>query len=1221
MRNKILRLGVAALFVAASAWLSGCGGNSTPVGVIVSPVNPLIPLGGQQQFQGVVTGTSTTSVTWQICLPPTPLNAQPTVCSPATTGQTQLPSGYGIITTGQANTPQGGFYTAPTVLAPTNDFLVVATSTVNTKIFGETVVHLDSTIRVAVTPITATIAPGDTFTFTANVTGTMNTAVTWEVNGTAGGDVTDGFITPGAGNGNTASYQAPIVNLPGSVTITAVSAVDPAESGSASVILTSSAAPTITSSTPNLVGEGSAQQEVFLTGTNFTSNSVALAGTPPAAVPTVFLSTTLLHATIPSGPLATAGPVPIVVQAQNGNVSNILAGSLGLNVMPSRPAVVALVPDTIVPGGSTAGVNLIGGFFSPSTVASCDGTPPPGTGTPLTVVHTSSQQLGIVVPSTCAPAPGQYPVFVQNDDVIAPNPAMSAVNLTVEPLPSDISTGVSSSFAVGASPQAIAIDPALNLAVIANNASNSVSVVNLSTFATTNVGVGLAPTSVAIDDQITTAGGALGDHIAVVTNSGDNTLSVIDLVTHVVTSTLTLPNTNTPPNGPPVPFAIGINPLTHRGLVAFQSTNSAAIIDFSAGVPTFIETIAGVLTPIGTGISPNVAVDPQLNWAVITPGGAGTITIVDLGRNAGPGVNPADFGRTPVVIASLGISTTVQGVSVNPTTHQALFTDPQGPNKVPQAPPVSTFSMLNGEVGSVPFRQGGIPFANLGLVAAAVNPLANIGIVVNGKANTGYVLDLANNLVLQTVAGFNSPQAVAVNPLTNTAYVVNQGNNTVSVFPMATTTPNPLQILETSPATTFVQTPAAGLTLSIIGTGFTAASQVFLDNTALPTPAVNLVSSRQLTAAIPSTSLATARRYAVYVRTGAATSNVSGLTVIQPVAVGIAPVGVAVDPYLDQAVVTNSGSNSISVVNLLDGSQITPQSPSFFSTGATPYGVAILPRTGQAVVANYGSNNATVLDEKGVDLVFNSPLTIVLGGGTLPIGVAIDQYSGLAAITDTIFEAPNSLGGLSSFTVVGAADGTEAPPTQVDYLPLAVAIDPSINNDVNQAIAGITVSSNLTNSSASGLELFSLPGGSPTRNPMLLPTGVVFDALNQDFLVADSAANNVNIVDPVTSIQVGSVSTGINPTSLDYNFNTSTLVTSNAASNTLSILAYVCPPNQNGISNCPAAQVREIIDPGSVQTVAPVVAGPNSIAIDPRLNLAVQIDQANNRILLVPLPN
>jgi DNA-binding beta-propeller fold protein YncE len=1210
MRNKILRLGATAVFVAASAMLSACGGNSTPVGVTVSPVNPLVPLGGQLQFQATVTGTSTTSVTWQLCLPPTPTNLQPTVCSPATTGQTQLPSGYGIITTGQTNTPQGGFYTAPTVLAPTNDFLVVATSTVNTKIFGESVVHLDSTIRVAVAPTTATIAPGDTFVFTANVTSTTNTAVTWEANGVAGGDITDGFIVPGAGNGNTATYTAPTSAPPGSVTITAVSAQDPAESGTAAVTIISSAAPTLTSSAPNIVGEGSAQQEVFLTGTNLTSNSVVMAGTPPAAVPTVFLSSTLLHATIPAVPLSTAGPVAIVVQAQNGELSNVLTGpTTGLTVMPSRPAVVALVPDTIVPNGATAGMNLIGGFFSPQTTVQCSGAT-------VAATLTSSQQLGVTIPGTCAAAPGQYPLFVQNSDVVAPNPRMSAVNITVEPRPSDISTGVSSSFPVGASPQGIAIDPALNLAVIANSGGNSVSVVNLGTLATVNIPVGSTPTSVAIDDQVTTAGGALGDHIAVVTNSGDNTLSVIDLVTPAVTATLPLPNTSTPPNGPPVPFAIGINPLTHRGLVAFQSTNSVAVVDFSAGVPTFIQTVTGALAGIGTGTHPAVAVDPKLNWALITPGGAGTITIVDLGRNPGTGANPADFGRTPVVIASLSISNTVQGVGINAATHQALFADPQGPNDVPASPSVTSFSMLDDSVSSVPFTQGGIPFTNLGLVAAAVNPLANIGIVVNGTANNGFVLDLNNNLVLQTVAGFNSPQAVAVNPLTNTAYIVNQGNNTVSVFPMATTTPNPLQILESSPATTFVQSPAAGLTLSIIGTGFTGASQVFLDGTAVSTTAV---SSRQLTAAIPSTDLQTARRYAVYVQTGAAISNVSDLTVIQPVTVGTSPVGVAVDPYLDQAVVTNSGSNSISVVNLLDGSQIGPQSPSFFTTGATPYGVAILARTGQAVVADNGSNDVTVLDEKGVNGVFNSPVTVGLGSATLPIGVAIDQYSALAAITDQSVSGANPIGELSSFTVIGTATGTVAAPTQVDFEPLAVAIDPTINNDVTQAIAGITTASNLTSTNNSGLDLLPLPGGSITRVGMSLPTGIVFDALNQVFLVADSTANNVNIVDPLTSQQTASVSTGINPTSVDYNFNTSTLVTSNTASNTLSILAYVCPPNPNGISNCPVPKVTEVLDPGSVAPT--VIPGPNSIAIDPRLNLAVQIDQANNRILLVPLPN
>jgi DNA-binding beta-propeller fold protein YncE len=1203
MGNKILRLG-AALFVAASAFLCGCGGNSTPVGVTVVPNPATVGLGSTMQFQAAVTGTPTTSVTWQICSVPTPTNLQPTVCSPATTGQTQLAGGYGVITTGQINTPAGGFYTAPTTLPPTNPFYVVATSTVNTQIFGISRVTIDSLIRVAITPNTATIAPGDSFTFTANVTGTTNTAVTWEVNGNAGGEVTDGFIVPGGGNGNTAVYTAPTQNPPATVTITAVSGFDPAESGTATVSIISTAAPTLTSAQPNIVGEGSAQQEVYLTGANFTSNSVVLAGTPPTPVPTIFLSSSLLHATIPAAPLSIAGPVALAVQAQNGDLSNVLTGPTnGLTVMPSRPAVVALTPDTIVPNASTAGVNLIGGFFSPSTTVQCNGQT-------VAATLTSSQQLGVTIPGTCAPAPGQYPLTVQNSDVAPPNPAMSAVNLTVEPLQSDISTGVSSTFPVGASPQAIAIDAALNLAVIANTVGNSVSVVNLTTLATTNVPVGRAPTAVAIDDQITTAGGALGDHIAVVTNSADNTLSVIDLVTQVVTSTLTLPNTSTPPNGPPVPYGIGINPLTHRGLVAFQSTNSAAIIDFSAGVPTFIQTVSGALAPIGTGTKPAVAVDPILNWAVITPGGAGTITLVDLGRNPGAGVNPADFGRTPVVVASVSISTTVQGVGINAATHQAVFADPQGPNDFPVAPSVSSFSMLNQAVGSVPFTQGGIAFANLGLVAVGVNPLANIGIVVNATANNGFVLDLNSNQVLQTVAGFNSPQAVAVNPLTNTAYIVNQGNNTVSVFPLATIAPNPLQILETSPSTIFAQSPAANATLSIIGTGFVNGSQVFLDSTAVP---VTFVSSRQLTAAIPAADLALARRYAVFVKTGAAISNVSDLTVIQPVTVGTSPVGVAVDPYLDQAVVTNSGSNSISVVNLLDGTQIPPQAPSFFTTGATPYGVAILPRSGLAVAVNNASNDATVLDEKGLDGVFNSPQTVSLGSASLPFGVAIDPYTGLAAITDSTVTTGNSSGGLSTFVVSSASTPTASLGEPIDFQPLGVAIDPSINNDITQSVAAVA-----TASQTNDLNLIPLPTGVPMKISMALPTGVVFDALNQVFLVADSGGNVVDIVDPLTSKQTSSFSTGINPTSVDYNFNTSTLVTSNAASNTLSILDYVCPPNPNAVSSCPAPQVREVLDVGAVSSV---VLGPNSIAIDPRLNLAVAVDAANNRILLVPLPH
>jgi DNA-binding beta-propeller fold protein YncE len=1215
MGNRFLRFGATAFIVSALALLSGCGGNSTPTGVTITPTTETVPLGGTFQFQAIVTGSSTTSVTWQICLPPTPSTAQPTTCSPAATGQTQLPSGYGTITTGQNNTA-GGLYTAPKTAPATNPFLVVATSTVDTTAFGAATVTLKSGIEVNVTPSTATIAAGDSFTFTANVTGTSapNQSVTWEVDGVANGSVANGFITPGSNN--TAKYVAPLSNAPGSVTITAVSASDPTVQGTATVTISSAGGPTLTSMVPNIVGEGSLQQDVYLTGTNFNSNDVALVGNPATAVPAVFITSSLMRATIPAGPLSVAGLVPLVVQAQNGDVSGGLSGPQGLTVVPSRPAVVAVTPDTLISGGTNLGVGLVGGFFSPQTSVQCSGTTAAAT-------LTSSQQLGVTIPGSCVSSPGLYPVVVRNNDVVAPNPAISAVNIAVEPGPGDIATGVATSFGVGTSPQAIAIDLSLNVAVIANTGDNTVSIINLATNTPvpgSPVGVGHGPTSVAIDDQITTSIGTLGDHIAAVTNSLDNSVSAIDLATLAVT-TVPLPNPNTPPNPQPVPYAIGINALTHRGMVALQSTNTTVIMDFSGGVPTVVETLGGTLTPLSTGLKPAVTVDPKLNWALSTPGGAGTINIVDLGRNPGVGLNSTDLGRAPVVIGSLSISTSVQGIGINTETHQTLLADPDGPIDNTVAPSLSTFSLLDETVSSASFKlPGGGTFSPTGLVAAAVNPLANIGIAVNGIANNAYVVDMKNSIVLQTIAGFNSPQAVAVNPATNTAYVVNKGNNTVSVVPLATTAPNPLQIVESGPSMVFAQSPAASVTLSIIGNGFTGASQVVLDGTALPT---TLVNSRQVTAAIPAPDLASARRFIVYVQNGTAISNVTDLTVVQPVTVGTSPIGVAIDPYLDQAVVTNSGSGNISLVNLLNGTLISPQSPSFFNTGTMPYGVAILGRTGQALVANNGSNDVTILDEKGLNGVFNSPLTLSMSGGTKPIGIAINPDSGLAAVTNTIpasLTNPANEGGLGTFIATGATASTVVVNgSPIDFQPFAVAIDPAPNNDPTQNIGAVTIGSQ-----TSALDLLVLPGGGipiPPVSGLQLPTGVIFDSANQIFLMVDSELNNLYFVNPLTSAVLGAVRTGINPTSLDYNFNSSTLVTSNAASNTLSVLSYVCPPNPNGATNCPTPQVRDIVDVGGLVTPSSLVIGPSSLAIDPRLNLAVQVDQTNNRILLVPLPH
>jgi YVTN family beta-propeller protein len=1212
MRNHILRCGVLALVGAWLTFIAGCGGNSTPVGITISPSSQSVVLGKSQVFFATVSGTATTSVTWQICLPPSPANVQPTVCSPAAAGQTQLPVGYGTITTGANSTP-GGTYTAPTTLPPTNNFLIVATSTIQSTAFATAVVNVISGTQVVVTPSTATLATGEHQQFLASLNGGTATGsnVTWEVAGIAGGTQADGFICPSTSlpaSCTAGEYFAPVGAAPGAVTITAVSAADPTISGSAFLTVVASADPILTSMSPNTVGEGSVQQDVYLTGTGFLTTSTVLAGNSLSPVPTIFISSTLLRATLPANVLAGPGPapVPLIVQTQDGSNSNALPGPQGLRITPTQPIVLASLPNTLVPSGASTNLSLVGGYFSPNSPTTVS-----FNGQNLTANISSSRQLTANIASGSVPLPGLYPLIVQNGDVEAPNPGMSAVNIAVEPSTNSIPTAPQSSFGVGTSPQGIAIDPALGIAVIANKGSNNVSIINLATKTAvpgSPVPVGTAPTSVAIDDQ-------LPNHIAAVTNSADNTISVINLTTLAVT-TLNLPNTNTAPNPAPVPWAIGINPLTHRGLVAIQQSNTAEIVDFSNDVPTLVQSVGGTFTLFSTGLLPSVAVDPRLNWAIATPGGQGTIDIVDLGHNSAPN----DPSRPPAVIATLTISGTIQGVGLNTETHQALFADPNGSiasgGVVPNS--ISTFSLLDQTVKAVLATQNGFTINVAGFVASAVNSLQNIGIAVN-ENGSAYVIDVANGLLLQTITGLNVPEAVAIDSVTNTAYVANSGNNTVSVVPLSTSGSNPLQIVESNPQTSYVQTPNVGLTLSIVGSGFTGASKVLLDGTAVPTA---LVSSRELTASVPASMLASARGYVVSVQNSVSVlSNVTHLNVIEPIAVGISPVGIAIDNARDQAVVTNSGSDSISVVNLLTGEVITT-SP----TGASPFGVAVLPRLGLAFVVNGASNNATILDEAGLNGAFAPPVTVPLCGTCVsPVGAAINPDLALALLTFQTIGANTNTGALGEVSIAGATPA--APPSvngsiPVDLTPLGLAVDPSLNNDSSQSVTVVATAAGISPTTGAGTSALdfvqsNLFAVSNRVDNLILPTDVVFDPVNQVFLATDSTINNIYIVNPQSSV-LATIAASINPTSLDYNYNASALVTTNSATDTVSVIDYVCPPN-GGVS-CPVPHVQSVFAPGSrVPSSSSVPVGVKAIGVDLRLNLIVVVDEANNRILLVPL--
>jgi hypothetical protein len=91
-----------------------------------------------------------------------------------------------------------------------------------------------SSVSLTLTPTSATVTVGQPTVFQATVTGATNTAVTWEVNGTVGGNATYGTITGG-------QYTAPAsVPNPATVTVTAVAQASSSATQSASVLIVAS---------------------------------------------------------------------------------------------------------------------------------------------------------------------------------------------------------------------------------------------------------------------------------------------------------------------------------------------------------------------------------------------------------------------------------------------------------------------------------------------------------------------------------------------------------------------------------------------------------------------------------------------------------------------------------------------------------------------------------------------------------------------------------------------------------------------------------------------------------------------------------------------------------------------------------------------------------------------------------------------------------------------
>ena len=150
--------------------LPDCGGGGTGVAVSISPPFANVIQGGTQSFTAKVTGSTNSAVNWTV------------------------QEGIGGSITSM------GVYTAPN---KGGTFHVIATSQADTS-KSSTAIATVPPVAVSLNQTDVTIDVGNQFTFIANVTGTVNTAVSWAIQeGASGGSITSSGIYTAPGTHGT----------------------------------------------------------------------------------------------------------------------------------------------------------------------------------------------------------------------------------------------------------------------------------------------------------------------------------------------------------------------------------------------------------------------------------------------------------------------------------------------------------------------------------------------------------------------------------------------------------------------------------------------------------------------------------------------------------------------------------------------------------------------------------------------------------------------------------------------------------------------------------------------------------------------------------------------------------------------------------------------------------------------------------------------------------
>ena len=458
-------------------------------------------------------------------------------------------------------------------------------------------------------------------------------------------------------------------------------------------------------------------------------------------------------------------------------------------VASDAPSLSFITPSSTFVGTALTNLKIIGTNFTPSTVIEFNGTA-------LQTSFVSSVELAAVIASSSPTQVGAAEITVRTPPpgggtsmpaafvvIAVPDNPLIEGRVTVGSFPAGVAihptrkialvTNESSdnvsvidleaqevveTIAVGRSPgEGIDIHAGRDLAVVANVGSDNVSVIDLETMeVTATLDVGRFPVGVAIDET---------RELAVVTNGEDGNVSLIHLPTPEVVFEVAVGDR---PAGVAIHSGLGIAVVANRG------NDNVSLIDLDAR--TNVATI-----PVEGGFPRGVSIHEGKNLAVVANASSNTISLIDLGSRQ--------------LIRNLDVGTAPTGVGIHELTSHAVV-------------------------------------SNSGLVRGSTDL---------GGLTTVSIVDLEGEELVEDVPVGSAAFGVDVDEASQMAVVANFGSNDVTLIRVPFATP---RLTDVQPKT--LPPGAVEHEITVTGTGFAPISVVTLNGQPLPTTFVSTTELRAI---------------------------------------------------------------------------------------------------------------------------------------------------------------------------------------------------------------------------------------------------------------------------------------------------------------------------------------------------------------------------------------